>query len=74
MAETAAHRVWIDDRQLRCPFCQGDGFRQRDIKLNTAGMSLLGLDWANKSATGLICAQCGRIEMFMEPRIRFQQI
>lgn len=69
-----AVRVWVRNQQVVCPFCRFDQFWERQIKLNTAGMSFLGLDWANKSATGLICAQCGHIEMFMEPQIQFQQV
>ncbi|NGO72903.1 hypothetical protein [Streptomyces boncukensis] len=67
MANGDPMQVSINGRKLQCPFCGHDQFRQRDIKLNTAGMSFLGLDWANKAATGLICGQCGRIEMFMDP-------
>lgn len=64
-------RVFIHDRQLTCPFCQHQLFSERPIKLNSTGMSFLGLDWANKSATGLICAQCGHIQMFLDPNIRY---
>ncbi|MCH0538527.1 hypothetical protein I3F58_02920 [Streptomyces sp. MUM 203J] len=67
-------RVWVSDQQVVCPFCRFDQFWEREIKLNTAGMSFLGLDWANKSATGLVCAQCGRIEMFLGAQIEFQRV
>jgi predicted nucleic-acid-binding Zn-ribbon protein len=63
-------RVFVGNQQVHCPFCRHHLFSRRDIKLNSTGMSLLGLDWTNKPATGLICAQCGRIELFFEPRIR----
>lgn len=28
---------------------------------NTAGLTFMGLDWANRSSVGLICTQCGCI-------------
>lgn len=65
-------RVFVGAQQVHCPFCQYHLFTQRAIKLNSAGMSFLGLDWANKSATGLICGQCGHIQMFLDPQIRFE--
>lgn len=66
-------RVHVMGKQVLCPFCQFDQFDDREIKLNTTGMSLFGLDWANKAATGLVCAQCGYIQMFLDPRIQFEQ-
>ncbi|MCE7082452.1 hypothetical protein LZF96_20455 [Streptomyces sp. ST2-7A] len=44
------------------------------MKLNSTGMSLLGLDWANKAACGLICAQCGYVQMFVDPQIRYEAV
>jgi hypothetical protein len=37
--------------------------------LNTAGMTLLGLDWANRTAATLMCDQCGLIHWFGKPPI-----
>jgi hypothetical protein len=42
-------------------------------QLNTAGMTLLNLDWANRSATILACERCGRIEWFLQPPDRIHQ-
>jgi hypothetical protein len=32
---------------------------------NTAGLTFLNLDWANRSAATLTCTACGRIEWFL---------
>jgi hypothetical protein len=40
-------------------------FTKREIKLNTSGMELLGLEWANRSGTGLICDRCGFVHTFV---------
>lgn len=66
-------RAWVDGRQVHCPFCENDVFLRREVKLNSTNMTLFGLDWANKSATGLICVRCGKVEMFLESRIRYEQ-
>ena len=60
-----AVHVTVGKQELTCPFCAHTEFVEREIQLNTAGMSLLGLDWANKSARGFVCMQCGRVEMFV---------
>ncbi|MET8179022.1 hypothetical protein [Streptomyces sp. NPDC005336] len=33
-------------------------------KLNSSGMELLNFAWANESATGLICWNCGYVHLF----------
>ena len=52
-------------RFLACHVCEGNLFLQREIKMNTTGMSFLDLDWANKSADGAICRRCGYVHTFM---------
>lgn len=54
----------LSEKQVVCPHCGGVTFGQGSALLNTSGMTLLGLDWANKEATILICSRCGRIEWF----------
>ena len=49
-----------------CPHCGSRDFEKSDAQLNTVGLTFLGLDWANRSATILICKNCGRIEWFLE--------
>lgn len=47
-----------------CPHCKSDQFTQGRALLNTAGMTMLGLDWANKEATTLTCDHCTMILWF----------
>jgi hypothetical protein len=54
----------VRGRALRCLVCGGGGFWSRTIKLNTSGMEFLDLGWANASALGLICAECGYVHEF----------
>jgi predicted nucleic-acid-binding Zn-ribbon protein len=68
----ARARAFVEGRQVHCQFCAYHLFTRRDIKLSGTGLSLLGQDWKNKSATGLICGQCGYVQLFMAPRIRFE--
>ena len=53
-------------RKIVCPHCGGDIFDKGEAQLNTATMTFFNLDWANKSATTLVCIQCSRIQWFME--------
>lgn len=52
-------------RFLSCHVCEGNVFAQREIKMNTTGMSFFDLDWLNKSADGVICVRCGFVHTFM---------
>ena len=40
----------VAGRDVRCPHCGADNFDTASALLNTAGLTLLGLDWANRSA------------------------
>ncbi|MFH0992223.1 MAG: hypothetical protein V1799_19660 [bacterium] len=52
--------------KILCHHCGHDKFEEGSALLNTAGLTFLNLDWANKSATILVCKQCGRLEWFIE--------
>ncbi|MFD0550315.1 hypothetical protein ACFQ0X_14840 [Streptomyces rectiviolaceus] len=52
------------------PGLQGDLFRDREVKLNSSGMEFMNLAWANESATGLICWQCGYVHLFVNSELR----
>ena len=54
-----------------CVICEGRTFYDRPIQLNTAGAELFGFAWANQSATGLVCAQCGYVHSFLNDTIEF---
>ena len=50
---------------LRCAVCGHQGFHQREAKLNTTMMTLFDLDWANASASCLVCTRCRHIHWFL---------
>jgi len=51
--------------KLHCQICKGDKFWMRETLMNTVGMSLLNLDWANKAATNYVCDGCGYVHWFL---------
>lgn len=52
--------------KLECVICKGYLFWTRNTLMNTKGMSLAGLDWANKNATNYVCDSCGYVHWFLE--------
>jgi hypothetical protein len=56
----------VAGRPVRCPHCGEGTFAPGSALLNTRGRSAFNLDWADPSATILICAECGRIEWFAQ--------
>jgi predicted nucleic-acid-binding Zn-ribbon protein len=59
-------RYAVAGRPFACQFCQGQEFTDREIKLNTTGLTFFDLDWLNKAAEGLICENCGYVHMFLK--------
>jgi predicted nucleic-acid-binding Zn-ribbon protein len=55
----------VAGRQVTCLICGANEFVDRPIQLNTAGMELFDLSWANRAATGLICTTCGYVHEFV---------
>jgi predicted nucleic-acid-binding Zn-ribbon protein len=55
---------FVGKYKLECPVCSHDLFWTRETLMNTAGMTMLGLDWANKKAVNYICENCGYIFWF----------
>ena len=54
----------VAGKALQCLVCSGTQFWNREVKLNTSGAELMGMEWANESATGLECTTCGFIHEF----------
>ncbi|MFJ3504492.1 hypothetical protein [Streptomyces sp. NPDC090135] len=54
----------VGEKKIHCLICEGDTFREREVKLNSTGMEFFNLAWANGSATGLICWSCGYVHLF----------
>jgi predicted nucleic-acid-binding Zn-ribbon protein len=66
-----SHKFSIAGKAVRCLHCEHTEFVRGEAQLNTAGMTFLGFDWANRSAHTLTCANCGRIEWYLEqPEVR----
>ena len=53
-------------KKITCPHCGSAEFSEGHAQLNTAGMTFVGLDWANASATTLVCGNCGRVQWFLK--------
>lgn len=67
----SGHRFKVAGKAVRCLHCSGEHFVEGAAQLNTAGLTFIGLDWANRSATTLACVACGRVEWFLtNPEIR----
>lgn len=61
-----SQRYQVAGKKVACPHCGEDNFDTGTAMLNTAGMTLLGLDWADRSAHLLICTSCSRVEWFLQ--------
>jgi hypothetical protein len=64
----------IADRPLACLVCGSGQFWNQEVKLNTTGMELLDLGWANQSALGLICASCGFVHEFAGKAVQLWKV
>jgi predicted nucleic-acid-binding Zn-ribbon protein len=56
----------VNGYELDCPICRGKNFSRKSSMLNSRGMTLLGLDWANQGAINFICDSCGYIFWFID--------
>ncbi|MBM4170483.1 MAG: DNA-binding protein [Ignavibacteria bacterium] len=54
------------DKKIICPNCGNEKFQVRDVLLNTSAMTFFGFDWANRTASALICTSCTRIEWYFD--------
>lgn len=55
----------VDGHELRCPVCGHDEFWKRKTLMNTPGLTLLGVEWANKEAENYVCDSCGHVLWFL---------
>lgn len=63
-------RATVNDKAFTCLVCGEPDFWDREVKLNTSGMELLDLAWANRSALGLVCASCGYVHEFVGDAVK----
>lgn len=54
-------------RQVICTVCEGSKFDRGKGQLNTAMATFLNFDWANRTASTLVCVNCGHILWFVKP-------
>jgi hypothetical protein len=52
---------------MHCEICRHDRLYSREGKIQTTAMTFFDLDWANASATCLVCEQCGYVHCFCPP-------
>lgn len=57
---------FVEGKKVTCPHCGNQTFAIGSAQLHTAGMTFIGLEWAQQSAYTLLCSKCGRIEWFMQ--------
>src|SRR5438067_421685 len=55
--------------KVQCSHCKQPFFEASSRQLNTRAAEFFNFGWANKSATTLICLNCGKIEWFEESRL-----
>ena len=60
-----ATEIEINGKPLRCLICSHESFFTRQAQLNTAAATFFNFDWANKSGTCYVCAECGYIHWFL---------
>ncbi|MDN5853956.1 MAG: DNA-binding protein [Actinomycetia bacterium] len=66
MANYKTYGLRVAGEDFTCIACKhGKRFIQREIKLNTTGMSFMGLDWLNEAADGAVCERCGYVHSFL---------
>ena len=58
--------VEVGGRALTCQVCGGGGFWRRNVQVSVAAATMFNLDWADRTATCYVCAQCGHIHWFMK--------
>jgi hypothetical protein len=57
--------IEVNGRALRCIICSHNLFWVRNALLNKATSTFFNLDWADKSATCFVCAECTYIHWFL---------
>ena len=55
----------VHEKPVACPVCGSEVFYYRSIMLNTRGLELLDMSWANQQSIGLICESCGHLDEFV---------
>ncbi|MFJ6569088.1 hypothetical protein ACIQNU_16845 [Streptomyces sp. NPDC091292] len=67
-------RASLGDKWITCQICESDLFREREVLLNSFGKEFLKLAWADESARGLICWECGYVHLFVNRDIALHRV
>ena len=59
-------RYAIGGKPVSCSHCGGEKFDSGSSLLNTRGLTFLGIDFANRGASLLICTTCTHVEWFLD--------
>jgi uncharacterized protein len=62
---TGGHSFSLLGKSIVCPQCGSNQFEMGSALLNTAGMTFMNLDWANRQATILTCTTCSHIQWYL---------
>ncbi len=63
----------VDGRQVACAIGGANEFVDRPVKLNWTAAELFDFAWANQTATGLICTNCGYVHEFVGDRLELYE-
>jgi uncharacterized protein len=61
----SGERYTVAGKAVICSHCESERFVEGRAQLNTAGMTFMNLDWANRTAATLTCTVCGHIHWFL---------
>jgi uncharacterized protein with PIN domain len=64
-SKPAARSFRVEGKQVVCPQCDNVLFHDRKASLNTAVTEMFNLAWSDREARVLICANCSRLEWFL---------
>lgn len=59
-------RFKVAEHIIKCVQCGNPHFERGSAQLNTAVLTFLDLDWANRSAYLLSCKQCSHVMWFLQ--------
>jgi len=63
----------VGGREIACVICVTAEFVDRPVKLSSTAAELFDLAWANQTATGPICTNCGYVHEFVGDRIQLYE-
>lgn len=57
--------IEVVGKQFKCHVCDNHKFYRREGQLNTFFATIIGFDWANRSAACFVCSKCRYIHWFL---------